>query len=63
MIAQRVGDRRADDAEADQLEAALWARWALVPYLVKDDEGNGGGDQEGRFEFYCAVERFWVEHV
>ncbi len=63
LIAQGVGARRADDAESDQMEAALWARWVHVPYLVKDDEGNGVGDQEGPFEFCCAVERFLVERL
>ena len=37
---------------------ALAARGIQVEYLVKDNEGHGFRNEENRFEFYEAMERF-----
>ena len=42
---------------------ALRARGVEVEYMVKDDEGHGFHNQENRFDFYRAMERFLKEQM
>ena len=42
---------------------ALRKRGIDVPYIVKDNEGHGFGNEENRFYFYRAVERFLSTHL
>ncbi len=58
LIAQGARDPRVNKAESDQMVAALAARGVQVEYLVKDNEGHGFRNEENRFEFYEAMERF-----
>ena len=58
FIAQGANDTRVNKAESDQMVAALRARGVEVEYMVKDDEGHGFHNQENRFDFYRAMERF-----
>ena len=58
FIAQGANDPRVNKAESDQMVAALRARGVEVEYMVKDDEGHGFHNQENRFDFYRAMERF-----
>ena len=58
LIAQGARDPRVNKAESDQMVAALAARGIQVEYLVKDNEGHGFRNEENRFEFYEAMERF-----
>lgn len=37
---------------------ALRQRGVEVEYMVKDNEGHGFQNQENRFDFYRAMERF-----
>ena len=34
-----------------------------VEYMVKDNEGHGFSNQENRFEFYTAMEKFMETHL
>ena len=61
FIAQGANDPRVNKAESDQMVEALRARGVEVEYMVKDDEGHGFHNQENRFDFYRAMERFLKE--
>lgn len=58
FVAQGAKDPRVNKAESDQIVAALEARGIKVEYLVKENEGHGFHNEENRFEFYEAMERF-----
>lgn len=63
FIAQGANDPRVNKAESDQMVEALRARGVEVEYMVKDNEGHGFHNQENRFDFYRAMERFLHEHL
>ena len=42
---------------------ALRERGLEVPYMVKDNEGHGFRNEENRFDFYRAMERFLATHL
>ena len=42
---------------------ALRQRGVEVEYMVKDNEGHGFQNQENRFDFYRAMERFLKQHL
>ena len=63
FIAQGANDPRVNKAESDQMVEALRARGVEVEYMVKDDEGHGFHNQENRFDFYRAMERFLKEQM
>lgn len=63
LIAQGANDPRVNKAESDQMVAALLARGIDVEYMVKDNEGHGFHNQENRFDFYRAMERFLARHI
>ena len=42
---------------------ALRQRGVEVEYMVKDNEGHGFANQENRFDFYRAIERFLEKHL
>lgn len=63
FIAQGANDPRVNKAESDQMVEALRARGVEVEYMVKDNEGHGFHNQENRFDFYRAMERFLKAHL
>lgn len=63
FIAQGANDPRVNKDESDQMVTALRSRGVEVEYMVKDNEGHGFANQENRFDFYRAVERFLQTHV
>jgi dipeptidyl aminopeptidase/acylaminoacyl peptidase len=63
FIAQGARDPRVNKAESDQMVAALRARGVDVPYMVKDNEGHGFANEENRYEFYEAMERFFAKYL
>ena len=63
LVAQGARDPRVNKAESDQIVAALRARGVEVEYIVKDNEGHGFANEENRFEFYGAMERFLAKHL
>ena len=58
FVAQGARDPRVNKAESDQIVAALASRGIKVEYMVKDNEGHGFHNEENRFEFYEAMEKF-----
>ncbi|HAS36349.1 MAG TPA: S9 family peptidase [Flavobacteriales bacterium] len=63
FIAQGANDPRVKKSEADQMVEAMKARGVEVEYLVKDDEGHGFRNEENRFDFYRAMEKFLAKHI
>jgi dipeptidyl aminopeptidase/acylaminoacyl peptidase len=58
FVAQGANDPRVNIAESDQIVEALKNRGIEVEYMVKDNEGHGFANEENRFDFYRAMERF-----
>jgi dipeptidyl aminopeptidase/acylaminoacyl peptidase len=63
FIAQGANDPRVNKAESDQMVEALKKRGITVEYMVKDNEGHGFHNEENRFDFYRAMEKFLGEHL
>ncbi|WP_417149938.1 prolyl oligopeptidase family serine peptidase [Prevotellamassilia timonensis] len=63
FVAQGSNDPRVNKAESDQMVEALRQRGVVVEYMVKDNEGHGFHNQENRFDFYRAMERFLKAHL
>jgi len=63
FIAQGAQDPRVNKDESDQMVAAMRERGVEVEYLVKDNEGHGFRNEENRFEFYRAMEKFLANHL
>ena len=63
LVAQGARDPRVPKAESDQFVEAMRKRGVEVEYLVKDNEGHGFSNEENRFEFYEAMERFLDKHL
>jgi len=58
LVAQGANDPRVPQRESDQIVEALRRRGVPVEYLVKENEGHGFLNEENRFDFYRAMERF-----
>ncbi len=63
LIAQGANDPRVNKAESDQMVAALKDRGLEVEYMVKDNEGHGFRNQNNKFDFYGAMEKFLDKHL
>lgn len=63
FIAQGRTDPRVNINESDQMVEALKKRGIDVPYMVKDNEGHGFHNEENRFEFYEAMEKFLEKYL
>lgn len=63
FIAQGANDPRVNKAESDQMVEALRARGVEVEYMVKDNEGHGFRNQDNRYDFYGAMEKFLEKHL
>lgn len=63
FIAQGANDPRVNKAESDQMVEALKKRNIEVEYMVKDNEGHGFHNEENKFEFYTAMEKFLALHL
>ncbi len=63
LIAQGAKDPRVAKNESDQMVEAMRKRGVEVEYMVKDNEGHGFHNEENRFEFYEAMERFLGKHI
>ncbi|WP_319780211.1 S9 family peptidase [Maridesulfovibrio sp.] len=63
FVAQGANDPRVKKAESDQIVTALRNRGVAVEYMVKDNEGHGFHNQENRFDFYEAMEKFLNKHL
>ncbi len=63
FIAQGANDPRVNKDESDQVVEALKERGVSVEYMVKDNEGHGFRNEENRFDFYRAMEKFLDTHM
>jgi dipeptidyl aminopeptidase/acylaminoacyl peptidase len=63
LIVQGARDPRVNVNESEQMVAALKERGIAVEYLVKENEGHGFANEENRFEFYEAMEKFLRRHL
>ncbi len=63
FVAQGANDPRVNIAESDQMVNALKERGIEVEYMVKDNEGHGFHNEENRFDFYRAMEKFLAVHL
>jgi dipeptidyl aminopeptidase/acylaminoacyl peptidase len=63
LVAQGANDPRVNKAESDQMVSALKQRGIEVEYMVKDNEGHGFRNQNNRFDFYGAMEKFLDNHL
>ncbi len=63
LVAQGANDPRVNKAESDQVVEALRKKGLTVEYIVKDNEGHGFYNEENKFEFYGAMEKFFEQHL
>jgi len=63
LIAQGAQDPRVNIDESNQMVAALQKHGIPVEYIVKDNEGHGFHNEENRFEFYEAMEKFLAKYL
>ncbi len=63
FVAQGAHDPRVNKDESDQMVEALKKRGVDVEYMVKDNEGHGFHNEENRFDFYGAMEKFLAKHL
>lgn len=63
FIAQGANDPRVNKDESDQMVKALEARGVKVQYMVKDNEGHGFHNEENKYEFYGAMEKFLEKYL
>jgi dipeptidyl aminopeptidase/acylaminoacyl peptidase len=63
LVAQGANDPRVNINESNQIVEALRSRGVEVEYIIKDNEGHGFSNEENRFDFYRAMEKFLAEHL
>jgi len=63
FVAQGAQDPSVNKAESDQIVQGLRKRGVDVEYMVKDNEGHGFHNEENRFDFYEAMEKFLDQHL
>jgi dipeptidyl aminopeptidase/acylaminoacyl peptidase len=63
FVAQGANDPRVNKIESDQIVEAVKKQGVDVEYMVKENEGHGFRNEENRFDFYRAVEKFLAKHL
>jgi dipeptidyl aminopeptidase/acylaminoacyl peptidase len=63
FVAQGAKDPRVNINESNQIVDALKKRGVDVEYMVKENEGHGFHNEENRFAFYEAMEKFLEKHL
>lgn len=63
LVVQGANDPRVNIAESNQMVEALRKRGVTVDYMVKDNEGHGFQNEENRFDFYRAMEKFFGKYL
>lgn len=63
FIAQGANDPRVNKAESDQMVEALKKRGVEVEYMIKENEGHGFSNEENKFDFYRAMEKFLDKYL
>jgi dipeptidyl aminopeptidase/acylaminoacyl peptidase len=63
LIAQGANDPRVNQAESEQIVAALTKAGIEHEYMLFPDEGHGFAKPENRLRFYAAAERFLAHYL
>lgn len=63
FIAQGRMDPRVNINESDQMVEAMKKRGVEVTYMIKDNEGHGFSNEENKFDFFEAIERFLARYL
>jgi dipeptidyl aminopeptidase/acylaminoacyl peptidase len=63
LVAQGAQDPRVNKAESDQIVNGLKKRGIDVEYMIKENEGHGFRNEENKFDFYEAMEKFLDKHL
>lgn len=63
LVVQGANDPRVNINESNQMVESLRSRGVTVDYMVKDNEGHGFHNEENRFDFYRAMEKFLGKHL
>ncbi len=63
FVAQGAKDPRVNIDESNEIVAALRKRGVTVEYMVKQNEGHGFQNEENRFDFYTAMEKFLAKYL
>ena len=63
LIAEGANDPRVNQAESEQIVAALTEHGIDHEYMLFPDEGHGFAKPENRLRFYKAAEKFLAEHM
>jgi dipeptidyl aminopeptidase/acylaminoacyl peptidase len=63
FVAQGAKDPRVNIDESNQIVDALKKHGVDVEYMVKEDEGHGFHNEENRFSFYEAMEKFLAKYL
>ncbi|OQX97033.1 MAG: S9 family peptidase [Bacteroidetes bacterium 4572_128] len=63
FVAQGAKDPRVNIQESDQMVKAMKKRGVVVEYMVKENEGHGFHNEENKFEFYEAMNKFLKKHM
>jgi len=63
LVAQGAKDPRVNVMQSNQMVDELKKRGIEVEYMVKENEGHGFANEENRFEFYEAMEKFLAKHL
>ncbi len=63
FVAQGANDPRVKKEHSDQIVDKLKEKNISVEYMVKDNEGHGFHNEENRFDFYRAMEKFLAKHL
>ncbi len=63
LIAQGANDPRVNQAESDQIVAAMQQGGKPVEYILYTDEGHGFARPENRLHFYAKAEEFLAKYL
>ncbi len=63
FVAQGANDIRVKKEHSDQIVDTLRSKNIPVEYMVKDNEGHGFRNEENRFDFFRAMEKFLKAHL
>jgi dipeptidyl aminopeptidase/acylaminoacyl peptidase len=63
FVAQGAKDPRVNINESNQIVQSLEKRGIKVEYMVKENEGHGFHNEENRFDFYEAMEKFLKKYL
>ncbi len=63
LIAQGANDPRVNQAESEQIVAAMKEKGLYHEYMLFPDEGHGFAKPENRLKFYGAAEKFLAKYL